>query len=77
MYLEGNVCHLIVYQYESNAILGLPISGFDDNTVFPAYKTQFKFLESKGYKIKLNDGQPMHETNQKNPHRQRLQAHAR
>jgi hypothetical protein len=37
-----------------NAILGLPISGFDDNTVFAAYKTQFEFWESKGYKIKLN-----------------------
>ena len=54
MSLEGNVCYLIVYHYESNAILGLPISGFDDNTVFTAYKTQFEFLESKGYKIKLN-----------------------
>ncbi len=51
---EGNVCYLIVYHYESNAILGLPISGFDDNTVFTVYKTQFEFLESKGYKIKLN-----------------------
>jgi len=54
MSLEGNVCYLIIYHYESNAILGLPISGFDDNTVFAAYKTQFEFLESKGYKIKLN-----------------------
>ncbi len=54
MSLEGNVCYLIVYHYESNAILGLPISGFNDNTVFAAYKTQFEFLESKGYKIKLN-----------------------
>jgi hypothetical protein len=54
MSLEGNVCFLIVYHYESNAILALPISGLDDNTIFVAYKTQFKFLESKGYKIKLN-----------------------
>jgi hypothetical protein len=54
MSLEENVCYLIVYNFESNAILGLPISGFDDNTVFAAYKTQFEFLESKGYKIKLN-----------------------
>jgi hypothetical protein len=54
MSLEGNVCFLIVYHYESNAILGLPISGFNDNTVFAAYKTQFEFLESKGCKIKLN-----------------------
>ena len=54
MSLEGNVCYLIVYHYESIAILGLPISGFDDNTVFAANKTQFEFLESKGFKIKLN-----------------------
>ncbi len=48
MSLEGNVCFLIVlYHYKSNTILALPISGFDDNTVFAAYKTQFKFLESR------------------------------
>jgi hypothetical protein len=52
--LEGNVCFPIVYHYESNAILVLPISGFGDNTIFAAYKTQFEFLESKGYKIRLN-----------------------
>ena len=27
---------------------------FGHNTVFAAYKTQFDFLERKGYKIKLN-----------------------
>ncbi len=54
MSLEGNVCYLIIYHYESNAILGLRISGFDDNTVFAVYITQFEFLESKGIKIKLN-----------------------
>jgi hypothetical protein len=54
MSLEGNICYLIVYNYESNVILGLPISGFDDSTIFTAYKTQFEFLESKGFKIKLN-----------------------
>ncbi len=54
MSLQGNVCLLIVYHYESNAILALPISGFDDNTIFAAYKTQFKLLESKGHKIRLN-----------------------
>jgi hypothetical protein len=54
MSLQGNICFLIVYHYESNAILALPISGLDDNTIFAAYKTQFEFLESKGQKIKLN-----------------------
>ncbi len=51
---QGQCSYLIVYHYKSNAILGLPIPGFDGNTVFAAYKTQFEFLESKGYKIKLN-----------------------
>jgi hypothetical protein len=54
MSFKGNVCFLIVYHYESNAILALPISGLDDNTIFAAYKTQFNFLESKGHKIRLN-----------------------
>jgi hypothetical protein len=54
MSIKGNVCFLVVCHYESNAILALPISGFNNNTIFAAYKTQFKFLESKGDKIKLN-----------------------
>ncbi len=54
MSLKGNVCFLIVYHYESNAILVLPIPWFDDNTIFAAYKTHFEFLESKCHKIRLN-----------------------
>ncbi len=54
MSLKGNICFLIVYHYKSNAILALPISGFDDNTIFAKNKTQFEFLERKGHKIRLN-----------------------
>jgi hypothetical protein len=54
MSLQGNICFLVVYHYKSNTILALPISSLNDDTVFAAYKTQFKFLESKGHKIKLN-----------------------
>jgi hypothetical protein len=54
MSLEGNVCFLVVYHYESNTILGLPIANMEDNTIFVAYKKQFEFLESKGHKIKLS-----------------------
>jgi hypothetical protein len=43
MSLEGNVCFLIVDHYESNAILALPISGLDDNTIFEAYKLNLNF----------------------------------
>ncbi len=37
MLLEGNVCFLVVYHYESNAILALPISGFSNDVIFRAY----------------------------------------
>ncbi len=54
MLLEGKVCFLVVYHYELNAILGLPIANMEDDTIFAAYRKQFEFLESNGYKIKLN-----------------------
>jgi hypothetical protein len=54
MSLQGDVCFLMVYHYETKAILALPISSLDDNTIFAAYKTQFKFLKNKGHNIKLN-----------------------
>jgi hypothetical protein len=37
-----------------NAILALPIFGFSNETIFAAYKQQYKFLESKGFTIRLN-----------------------
>jgi hypothetical protein len=54
MSLEGNICFLVVYHYEMNTILALPISGFSDETIFAAYKQQYELLESKGFKIRLN-----------------------
>ena len=47
MSLEGNVFYLIVYHYESNAILGLPTSGFDGNTVLQCTKHSSNFWEAK------------------------------
>ncbi len=52
--LAGNVCFLIVYHYESNTILALPISGFSNDIFFAAFKQQYKLLESKGFVIKFN-----------------------
>jgi hypothetical protein len=49
-----NVCYLVVYHYESNAILALPISGLNDETIFDAYKVAFDELVAKGFKPKLN-----------------------
>ncbi len=54
MSLKGNVYFLVVYQYKSNKILALPISGFSDEIKFAAYKKQYELLESKGFDIKLN-----------------------
>jgi hypothetical protein len=51
--LEGNVCFLIVYHYDYNVILALPISGFSNNIIFAAYKQQYELLKSKGFVIKL------------------------
>ena len=52
--LDGNVCYLIIYHYESNSILATPITGLSDNIVFDAYKQQFEELEKKGFKVKMN-----------------------
>jgi hypothetical protein len=54
MSLEGNVCFLVVYHYETNAIMVVPIANFTNDTVLKAYRQQFKLLKSKGHKIRLN-----------------------
>ncbi len=54
MSLEGNVCFLVVYHYETNSILALPIANFNDDSILAAYRQQFELLESKGHKIRLN-----------------------
>ncbi len=54
MSLEGNVCFLVVYHYETNAILALPISGFSDDVIFQAYKVIYEMIESKGFVIRFN-----------------------
>ena len=52
--LEGNICFLIVYHYDTNAILALPISNFSNESILSAYQQQLERLELKGHKIKLN-----------------------
>jgi hypothetical protein len=54
MSLERNVYFLVVYHYESNAILALPIANFANNTILATYQQQFKLLKSKGHEIKVN-----------------------
>jgi hypothetical protein len=54
MSYNGRVCFFILYHYESNAILGTPITGLDNLSIFEAYKKQFENLAAKGFKPKLN-----------------------
>ncbi len=61
MSYNGSICFFILYHYESNAILGIPIAGLDNISIFEAYKNQFENLVAKGFKPKLNvmDNQAM------------------
>jgi hypothetical protein len=49
MSLDGCICYLVMYHYESNSILATPINGMDDVTIFEAYKKNFEMLEAKGF----------------------------
>ena len=52
--LDGNVCFFVMYHYETNAIMVTPIPGLDSANILAAYKHNFEYLKSKGYKPKLN-----------------------
>jgi hypothetical protein len=54
MSLDGNVCFLVMYHYEMNAIFAVPIPGLDSKSILDAYKKIFKYLVSKGYKPKVD-----------------------
>ncbi len=54
MSIDGSVCFLVMYHYETNAILVKPIANLDDRSIFEAYKELFETLEAKGYKSKMN-----------------------
>ncbi len=54
MSLDGSVCFFVMYHYESNCILTMPIYGLNNISIFNAYKKQFEELAVKGFKPKLN-----------------------
>ena len=54
MSLDGNVCFLVMYHYETNAIFAVAIPGLDSKSILEAYKKIFEYLVSKGYKPKVN-----------------------
>ncbi len=61
MLYDGSICFFALYHYESNAILGTPIAGLDNISIFEMYRKQFENLAAKGFKSKLNvmDNQAM------------------
>jgi hypothetical protein len=54
MSLEGNICFLVVYHYETNGIMAVPLPNFMDDAILKAYQSQFELLEARGHKIRLN-----------------------
>jgi hypothetical protein len=51
---NGNVCFFVMYHYKTNAILITPIMGLDSECILEAYRSNFKYLVSKGLKPKVN-----------------------
>jgi hypothetical protein len=54
MLLDGNICFFVVYHYKTNTILITPIAGLDSERILEAYKVNFEYLVSKGFKPKVN-----------------------
>jgi hypothetical protein len=54
MLLDGNICFSVMYHYKTNAILITPIAGLDFEPILEAYKSNFEYLASKGFKPKVN-----------------------
>jgi hypothetical protein len=54
MSLDGSVCFFVMYHYKTNSILATPIANMDNKSIFEAFKAEFKMLEEKGYKPKVN-----------------------
>jgi hypothetical protein len=54
MSLDGNICFFVMYHYEMNAIFATPIPGLDSKGILVAFKKNFEYLVSKGYKPKIN-----------------------
>jgi hypothetical protein len=52
--LNGNVYFFVMYYYKTNTILATPLPGHNSNSILKVFKKNFKYLEEKGYKPKLN-----------------------
>ncbi len=49
MLLDGYICFFVMYHYKTSAILITPIMGLDSECILEAYKSNFKYLVSKGF----------------------------
>ena len=54
MSLDGIVCFLVMYHYETNAIFAVPIPVLGSKSILDAYEKIFEYLVCKGYKPKVN-----------------------
>ncbi len=48
MLYNGSICFFILYHYESNAILGTPIAGLNDISIFEGYKNNLRIWWQRG-----------------------------
>jgi hypothetical protein len=78
MSFDSSICFVILFCYESNAILATPIAGLDNVSIFNTYKRHFEDLTAKGSKPKpkVMDNQVTNHI-KKNPHREQLQTAGR
>jgi hypothetical protein len=51
---NGSICFFVLYHYEANAIMAMPITSLDNLSIFHAYKENFEQLVQKDFKPKLN-----------------------
>ena len=52
--LDGNQYYLIAYDYDTNYIFAVPITGMTDDYIIAGFKTVFAQLRDKGYKPTFN-----------------------
>jgi hypothetical protein len=54
MSLDGNIYFFVIYHYKTDTILITPMVGLDSKHILEAYKSNFQYLVSKGFKPKVN-----------------------
>jgi hypothetical protein len=52
--LDVNVCFIVMYHYETNTVFAAPIPVLDSKSILAVYVTNFEYLVSTGYTLKIN-----------------------